>query len=111
MREPGGNIGSALDRRLMHALAEGRAAILDHAAAELAHMRVAHRRGDAAIGDDAGEIEVLDAAFAQAPFEPRRMEGRKGDLLDRDVGGRERVDHLLPPASGHEIALAQERAQ
>ena len=79
-----------LDRGVMHLAAERRAAVRDHGAVELAHMRVAHRRGDAAIGHDAGEIEVLDAAFLQHPFEPRGVERRIGDLLHVDVGGRER---------------------
>ncbi len=35
---------------------EGGAAIAQHDRLEIAHMRVAHGRGDAAIGDDAGDV-------------------------------------------------------
>src|SRR5205085_7382390 len=76
-----------------------------------AHMRVAHRRGNAAVGDDTGEIKLLDAAFAQGPFEARGMERRVCDLLDGDVRRRELTDDLLAPASRREIALCQKRSQ
>ena len=46
------------------------AAIFDYRALELAHMGVPHCRGAAAVGNDAGEVELLDGAFAQHPFEP-----------------------------------------
>src|SRR4029077_2437388 len=88
-----------------------RAAVGDHSAMELAHMRVAHGRGDAAIGDDAGEVKMLDAAFAQTPLEPRGVECRIRDLLDGDVGGRELLDELLAPASRRKVAFGEERPQ
>jgi hypothetical protein len=74
---------------------------------ELAHVRVPHGRGDAAVGHDAGKIEMLDAAFPQHPFEARSVERRIGDLLHVDVGGCERADELLAPASRREVALLQ----
>ena len=47
---------------------EGRAAVLDHGAVELAHMGVAHGRGDAAIGDDAGEDRGARCRTCAAPI-------------------------------------------
>src|SRR5262249_29238355 len=100
-----------LDRRAMDLVGECGAAVGDDRAVELAHMGVAHRRGDAAVGDDAGEIQLFHGAFAQHPFETRHVKRRIGDLLDADVGGRERIDELLTPAAGREVAAAQERPQ
>ncbi len=74
-------------------------------------MRVAHRRGDAAIGDDAGEEQLLDAALAQHPFEPRGVERRIGDLLDLRRRPAPVRRPALAPAAGREIALAEERPQ
>ena len=87
------------------------AAIFDYRALELAHMGVPHCRGAAAVGNDAGEVELLDGAFAQHPFEPRDVERRIGDLLDGDVGGDKLIDELLGPGAGGEIALAEKRPQ
>ena len=56
-------------------------------------------------------IERVDAGLAQHPFQPRHVEGRIGDLLDRKVGGLQRVDEGVAPASRREIALAEERPQ
>ena len=58
---------------------------------EVAHMGIAHGRGHAAIGDDAADDQRVDAALAQHPFEPRHVEGRIGDLLDRR--GRRAPEH------------------
>src|SRR5947209_4263286 len=74
-------------------------------------MRIAHRRGDATIGDDAGEVQMLDAALAQHPFEARGMKSRVRDLLHIDVGGRELIDELLAPASRREVPFLEERPQ
>src|SRR5437763_11369370 len=95
----------------MHLLPERRAAVGDYRAIELAYLRIADRRSDAAIGDDAGEIELRDATFAQAPFEPRGVERRKCDLLYIDICGRERIDQLLPKTARREVALLEERPQ
>jgi hypothetical protein len=43
----------------MHFLRGGTAAVLEHDAAEFAHMRVAHRGSDAPIGDDPGKIKFI----------------------------------------------------
>src|SRR3954462_1400594 len=88
-----------------------RAPVRNDRTVELAHMRIPHGRGDATIGDDSGEIEVLDAGFTQHPFEPRHVEGREGDLLDIEVCGCKLVDELLTPASRREVALLQEWAE
>src|SRR4051812_12497026 len=95
----------------MHLLAECRAPVFDHRAMKFAHMSVAHRGGDTAIGDDAGEIQMLDAALLQHPFETRGMERRIRDFLDVHVRGREFVHHLLAPTTGREVSLFQERSQ
>jgi len=68
------------DRGAVHIFGKRRAAVFDHGAVEFAHMGVAHRRGDAAIGDDAGEIKLVDAALGAAPIPGARRERRIGDL-------------------------------
>ena len=69
-------------------------------------MRVAHRGGDAAIGDDAGNIELASMPrLAQQPFQPRHVEGGIGDLLHREVGRRKFVDELLSPGAGQRNRL------
>ena len=90
---------------------EGRAAVGQHGDVEIPHMRVAHRRGDAAIRHDAGDKEPADVAFAQHPFEPRHVEGRIGDLLDRDIRRLQLLDEPVAPGARLEIALPQKRAQ
>ena len=95
----------------MDVLGKGGAAVRDDGAVEFAHMGVPHGRGHAAIGDDAGNIEPVDAALAQHPFEPRHVERRVGDLFDRDIGWREHIDELLAPPARREVARLEERPQ
>ena len=45
-----------------------------------------------------------------SPFQPRHVEGRIGDLLDRHVRRRKLIDELLAPGAGREIALASGKA-
>src|SRR6185312_602429 len=68
-------------------------------------------RSNATIGDNAGADDMLNAAFAQHPFEPRHVERGESDLFDAGVGGTELVDELLAPGARQEVALAQERPQ
>src|SRR6185437_1903007 len=86
-----------------------RATISQHHAFKLADVGIAHGRRDTAIGYNAGDIEPLDAAFAQHPFEPRHVECRISDLLDRAIGRRQFIDKLLAPTAGEKVALAQKR--
>src|SRR3954466_5118078 len=74
-------------------------------------MCVAHRRGNAAIGDNAGEVELLDAALAQHPFEPRGMECGVGDFLHVDIRGSKLLDKLLAPAPRREVARLEKWTQ
>jgi hypothetical protein len=60
-------------------------------------MGVPHGRSDAAIGDDAGDLEHLDPRLAQNPFEPRHVECGIGDLLNREIGGRQFFDQRMAP--------------
>src|SRR5215203_881669 len=101
----------ALDGGAMNVIGERRAAILDHGATKLANVCVTHSGCNAAVGYDAGEIEVLHAAFAQHPLQPRHVKGRVGDLLYGDVGGRKFVHELLTPCARREVALLQEWPQ
>ena len=58
----------ALDRGAVHLVGEGRAAVLEHGAVEFAHMGVAHGRGDAAVGDDAGDSKAARCRICAAPI-------------------------------------------
>ena len=49
--------------------------------------------------------------FAQHPLEARHVEGRVGDLLDGDIGGRKVVDKLLAPSAWCEVTLLEKRPQ
>ncbi len=66
---------------VVHLLRKGGAAVGQQHRVKVAHMGVAQRRGDAAIGDDAADDQRVDPAFAQHPFQPRHVEGGIGDLL------------------------------
>ena len=99
------------ERRLMHLAREGGAAVGKDRDVEIAHMRVAHRRGDAAIGDDAADVELLDIRLAQHPFEPAHVEGRIGDLLDREIDRLENVDRRMSPGARLEIPFAEKRPE
>jgi hypothetical protein len=68
-------------------------------------MRVAHRRRDPAIGDDAAGNQLLDPGFAQHLVEPRHIEGGIGDLLDLEVRGRKLANERVAPAAQREVTL------
>ena len=74
---------------------------------EIAHMRVAHGRGDAAVGDDAADIELFDARLAQHPFEPascRRRNRRSSRPKDRRARARRRAHGPRRPARNRPCA-------
>ncbi len=61
--------------RLVRAVAEGRAAILEDHCLNVADMGIAHGRGNAAIGHDATDNQCFDARTVENPFEPALIKG------------------------------------
>ena len=90
---------------------ECRAPVLDQGAIEIAHVGIPQSGGDAAVGDDTTDVEILNAGFSQHPFEPRHVEGRVGDFFNRKVGRSEFLDERVAPLPRAEITLAEKRPQ
>ena len=95
----------------MGRLAEGGAAVGQDDGVEIAHMRVAHGRGDAAIGHDAAEDQRPNAGAGQHPFHAALIKRRERHLFDLQVTRLQVGDQLMAEASGSEIAASQERPQ
>ena len=77
-----------------------------------AHVRIPHRAGHAAVGDNAAHRQGVDAGMAQHPVELGVEERRIGHLADRDIHIRlDRIDMRMAPRALLKIASPQKGAK